>query len=292
MIVLSGNEVGAALDTELAADIAALTQAGTQPCLAVVMVGHNPESQSYVANKIATAQRLGMRSVDRHLPADVSQAALEAEILALNSDPTVHGVLCQLPLPAHLDAARIPPLIDPRKDVDCFHPLNFGLLSLGTPRFVPCTPAGILAMLRFYKIPVPGKHVVVMGRSNIVGRPMALLLSQKGWDATVTCVHSRSGDPGRYTRQADILVVAVGQPEWLGPEQVAEGAVVIDVGVNRVADPPRKRGYRLCGDVRYDALAPKVSAMTPVPGGVGPLTVRMLMRNTVQAARMAVDAGA
>jgi len=236
---------------------------------------------------VRTARRLGIHSEDVRLPADIGQAALEAEIGRLNAEPRVHGVLCQLPLPGRLDAARVAARIDPLKDVDCFHPENFGLLAEGTPRFVPCTPAGILALLSHYRIVVAGRHVVMMGRSNIVGRPLSLLLSQKGWDATVTVCHTLTGNIAQYTRQADILIVAIGRAESVGPEHVREGAVVIDVGVHRVIDPSRPRGYRICGDVRYDAVAPLSAAITPVPGGVGPLTVLMLMRNTLQAARLA-----
>jgi methylenetetrahydrofolate dehydrogenase (NADP+)/methenyltetrahydrofolate cyclohydrolase len=287
MIVMSGKEVGSALEAHLSAEVAALAARGVEPCLAVVLVGDKPESQTYVATKVRTAQRLGIRSVDVQLPASTSPAELDAALDGLNADPAVHGVLCQLPLPGHLNAARVAERIDPRKDVDCFHPYNFGLLAEGLPRFVPCTPQGILAMLRHYAVPVAGRHVVVLGRSNIVGRPVSLLLSQKGWDATVTVCHSRSEDLPRYTRQADVLVVAIGKPEWVGPEHVREGAAVIDVGVHRVPDAGRPRGYRICGDVRHDAVAPLAAWLTPVPGGVGPLTVLMLMRNTLRAARLA-----
>ncbi|HKI98387.1 MAG TPA: bifunctional 5,10-methylenetetrahydrofolate dehydrogenase/5,10-methenyltetrahydrofolate cyclohydrolase [bacterium] len=287
MIVMSGKEVGTALEADLTEEVAALKAAGVEPRLAVVLVGDNPESQTYVGTKVRTARRLGIESEDFHLPAETSQAELEGQLQRLNADPAVHGVLCQLPLPGHLDATRIAGLINPLKDVDCFHPFNFGLLAEGTPRFTPCTPAGILAMLRHYRIVVAGRHVVMLGRSNIVGRPMSLLLSQKGWDATVTVCHSLTGDLARYTRQADVLIAAIGRPEWVGPDHVREGAVVIDVGVHRVTDASRPRGYRICGDVAYDAVMPLVSAMTPVPGGVGLLTVLMLMRNTLLAARLA-----
>ncbi len=287
MIAMTAKEVGAAVEAELTAELGRLQAAGVEPGLAVVLVGDHPESETYVATKVRTARRLGIRSEDVRLPADISQAALEAELGRLNADPRVHGVLCQLPLPEHLNAARVAARINPLKDVDCFHPENFGLLAEGTPRFVPCTPAGILALLRHYRIVVAGRHVVMMGRSNIVGRPMSLLLSQKGWDATVTLCHTLTGNIAHYTSQADILIVAIGRAESVGREHVREGAVVIDVGVHRVVDPSRPRGYRICGDVRYDAVAPLSAAITPVPGGVGPLTVLMLMRNTLQAARLA-----
>jgi methylenetetrahydrofolate dehydrogenase (NADP+)/methenyltetrahydrofolate cyclohydrolase len=286
MKVLSGKEVGQAQESELSTAAADLKGHGIQPSLAVILVGDNPESTTYVGRKLVAAEKLGIRSLDRHLPASIGQEALERTIAELNADESVHGVMCQLPLPPHLDPTRIPLLIDPLKDVDCFHPFNFGLLAQGTPRFLPCTPAGIMAMLAHYRIPVQGAHVVVLGRSNIVGRPMSLLLSQKGRDATVTVCHSRTRNLAEIARQADILVAAIGRPEWVGPEMVREGAVVIDVGINRVDAPDRPRGYRLCGDVAYEAVAPRTAAITPVPGGVGPLTVLMLMRNTLLAARL------
>jgi methylenetetrahydrofolate dehydrogenase (NADP+) / methenyltetrahydrofolate cyclohydrolase len=287
MIVMSGKEVGAALEAELSGEVTTLKAHGVTPCLAVVLVGDRPESQTYVATKIRTAERLGIRSLDVHLPASVSAAELDATLERLNADPSVHGLLCQLPLPEQLDASRVAERIDPLKDVDCFHPFNFGLLAEGKPRFIPCTPHGILAMLRHYGVPTAGRHAVMLGRSNIVGRPMSLLLSQKGWDATVTVCHTHTENLAHYTRQADVLVVAIGQPEFVGPEHVREGSVVVDVGVHRVTDASRPRGYRLCGDVRYEAVAPLASHLTPVPGGVGPLTVLMLMRNTVRAAQLA-----
>jgi methylenetetrahydrofolate dehydrogenase (NADP+) / methenyltetrahydrofolate cyclohydrolase len=287
MIVMSGKEVGAAIEADVAAQAGALKRHGVEPCLAVVMVGARPESQTYVGTKVRTAQRLGIRSTDHHLPEDASQAELEATLAGLNADPAVHGLLCQLPLPAHLSAERVAERLDPLKDVDCFHPFNFGLLAEGAPRFVPCTPAGILALLRHYRVELAGRHVVILGRSNIVGRPTSLLLSQKGWDATVTVCHSRSAELARHTRSADVLIAAIGQPEWVGPELVREGTVVVDVGVHRVPDATRPRGYRVCGDVCYDAVAPLAAAITPVPGGIGPLTVLMLMRNTLHAARLA-----
>jgi methylenetetrahydrofolate dehydrogenase (NADP+)/methenyltetrahydrofolate cyclohydrolase len=288
MIVMSGKEVGAAIEAEVSAEVAALNAHGVEPCLAVVLVGSRADSLTYVGTKVRTARRLGIRSMDTELPETVSQAELEAEIARLNADPAVHGVLCQLPLPDHLDAGRVASLIDPRKDVDCFHPYNFGLLASGVPRFSPCTPAGILAMLRHYRIEVAGRHVVILGRSNIVGRPLSLLLSQKGWNATVTVCHSQTEDIASYTRRADVLIAAIGQAEWVRAEHVRPGSVVVDVGVHRVPDASRPKGYRICGDVLHDAVAPQVSALTPVPGGVGPLTVLMLMRNTLQAARLAV----
>lgn len=285
MKMLKGKDVGEAIENRLEEEIANLRERGVIPGLAVILVGENPESQTYVGRKAKTAERLGLRSLDRHLPAEITQDTLEGVVAELNADPEVHGVLCQLPLPDHLDESRITLLIDPAKDVDCFHPYNFGLMAQGTPHFLPCTPAGIMAMLGHYEIPVSGRSVVILGRSNIVGRPLSLLLSAKGVDATVTVCHSRTPELPRVAAQADILVAAIGRPEWVGPDMVKEGAVVIDVGISRVDDPSRPRGYRLCGDVDYEAVIPKVSAITPVPGGVGPLTVLMLMQNTLRAAR-------
>lgn len=283
---LTGKEVSAAIEARLASKVEQLKSRGHQPALAVILVGDNPESHAYVNRKLVTAERMGIRSVDHKLPASTSQAELEALVNELNADPGVNGVLCQLPLPPHLDPERITQLIDPAKDVDCFHPHNFGLLAQGTPRFIPCTPAGVIAMLEHYEIPVRGKHVVVLGRSNIVGRPLALLLLQKGRDATVTVCHSRTVEPERITRQADILVAAIGKPEWVRADMVREGAVVIDVGVNRVEDASRPKGYRVTGDVDFQAVSPLASAISPVPGGAGPMTIVMLMRNTLQAAAL------
>lgn len=286
MIELRAKDVRDAIEAELAGQVEALQGAGHAPTLGVIRVGDNPESASYVRGKLKTAERLGIASVNRELPAEISQAELEAEVRALNEDPAVHGILCQLPLPEHLDEARITHLIDPLKDVDCFHPFNFGLLAQGQPRFRPCTPAGILTLLERYGIEVQGRHAVVLGRSNIVGRPVSLLLSQRGCDATVTVCHSRTRDLPGVLRSGDILVVAMGRPGFVTADMVREGAVVVDVGINRVEDASRERGYRLVGDVDYEAVAPRVEAITPVPGGVGPMTVVMLMENTLRAARL------
>lgn len=283
---LLASEVLPTLEARIAEEIAALRRDGVEPTLAVILAGDNPESRAYVSRKRTMAEKLGIRSVECNLPADISPRELEAEVRRLNGDASIHGVLCQLPLPRQLDEEAVPLWIDPLKDVDCFHPFNFGLLARGTPRFVPCTAAGILAMLAHYHIPVSGRQVVVIGRSNIVGRPLSLLLSQKGHDATVTVCHSLTTDVSAIASRADILVAAIGSPEWVGEEMIARGAVVIDVGVNRVDDPSRPCGYRLCGDVDFEAASARASAISPVPGGVGPLTVVMLMRNTVLAARL------
>ena len=290
--ILSGKVLSGEIEQELRRDAAALTAGGTPPCLAVILLGDNPASHTYVRNKIKAAERVGIASRDRFMPATTSQAELEAEISALNADPAVHGILCQMPLPEGLNAERITRLIDPAKDVDCFHPFNVGLLAMGIPRFYPCTPAGVLELMSRNGIEVSGQHVVILGRSNITGRPLSLLLSHKGTDATVTVCHSRTRELATLTRQADILVAATGIPQWVTGEMVKEGAVVIDVGINRIDDASRKQGYRLVGDVDYATVAPKTTAITPVPGGVGPMTITMLLRNTIQAARMAGDSSA
>lgn len=285
MIVISGTEVAAGLEAGLKAESGRLRRAGCQPTLAVVQVGDNPASSTYVRNKLKAAGRLDITSREVKLPETASQGWVEAAVDALNADPAVHGLLVQLPLPPGLDARRVTQRIDPRKDVDGLTPLNAGLLAQGTPRFVPCTPAGVLELLAYHRIPVAGRLAVILGRSNIVGRPLSILLSSPGWDATVLLCHSRTPNLAALTRQADILVAAIGKPEFVTGDMVREGAVVIDVGVNRVPDPSRPRGYRVCGDVHYASAAPKCHAITPVPGGVGPMTVTLLMRNTLQAAR-------
>ncbi|MCZ6474563.1 MAG: bifunctional 5,10-methylene-tetrahydrofolate dehydrogenase/5,10-methylene-tetrahydrofolate cyclohydrolase [SAR324 cluster bacterium] len=286
MKILSGKELSELIQAELAGEAAALKKLGCTPTLAVIRVGEDEATGIYVRNKVRAAAKVGLHSEDIHLPASTSQSELEAKVECLNSDPAVHGLICQLPLPGHLNEKRLPERIDPLKDVDCFHPLNFGLMAMGTPRFLPCTPAGIIEILLRYEVPVAGQHVVVLGRSNIVGRPVAMMLGHKGIDATVSLCHSRSKDAAQLMRQADILVAAIGQPEWVKADMLKEGAVVIDVGVHQVPDPSRKRGYRICGDVDQADAASRAAAMTPVPGGVGPVTITMLLKNTIAAARM------
>ena len=283
-LVLSGRELARQIEEELAVETARLKNSGVPPALAVILVGEDPGSHVYVANKIKTCQRLGIRSVDHKLPADTTQKELETLVEMLNMDPAIHGVLCQMPLPSGLDGQRIIRMINPAKDVDCFHPYNVGLLAMGHPAFLPCTPAGIVEMLVRGHIEVAGRHAVVLGRSNIVGRPMSILLSAKGMDATVTVCHSRSKDLAAITRQADILIAAIGQPLFVTADMVREGAVVVDVGMNRIPDPTRPSGTRLAGDVDFDNVAPKCHAITPVPGGVGLMTIAMLMKNTLAAA--------
>lgn len=260
---------------------------GIQPCLAVLLVGDDPASGVYVGMKQRAADEVGIRSIDRRLPASASQEEILEIVDGWNADSSVHGILVQLPLPDQVDERTVMERIRPEKDVDGFHPVNVGRMTGGDPdAFRPCTPAGVQVMLKHIGWDPEGKHAVVVGRSNIVGRPMATILSQKEpyANATVTIAHSRTADLGAITRLADLLVVAVGRPESVTADMVSEGAVVIDVGVNRVDDPSTEKGYRLAGDVDYDGVRQKASWITPVPGGVGPMTIAMLLRNTATAA--------
>jgi len=267
----------------------ALKSAGVTPGLAVVLVGDDPASQVYVRKKGEMCEELGMKSVTVRMPADTTQEQLMAKVDELNRDSSIHGFLVQLPLPSHLDTDMVINAIDPRKDVDCFHPSNVGRVLIGDPTFLPATPAGVQQMLVRSGIETSGKHVVVVGRSNIVGKPMAAMMLQKGAgaDSTVTVVHSRTKDLPSITRQADILIVAIGKPHFITADMVKEGAVVIDVGTNRVDDPTHPKGSRLVGDVDFEGVKDKVSAISPVPGGVGPMTICMLMANAVKAAEAA-----
>lgn len=288
MMLLSGTEVAASLERRLREEVAVLRRQGCEPTLAVLLVGEDPSSQSYVRGKLKSAERVGIRARHIEMPATTPQPLLEARIRELNEDRSVHGILCQLPLPGHINADTVMQTISPLKDVDGLTATSMGLLALDTPRFIPCTPAGILEILRYYKLPVAGRTAVVIGRSHIVGRPISILLSQRDWNATVMLCHSKSQNLGGWTRHADLLVAAVGIPEFVTGDMVREGAIVVDVGINRVKDPSRPKGYRMCGDVAFDQVAPKCLAITPVPGGVGPMTVTMLMDNTVKAARLQV----
>jgi methylenetetrahydrofolate dehydrogenase (NADP+)/methenyltetrahydrofolate cyclohydrolase len=256
-----------------------LKEKGVVPHLAAVLVGDDPASAVYVRNKHIACEKAGFKSTLHRLPATTSQADLMALVRSLNEDPDVHGILVQLPLPKGLDATAILDAIHPSKDVDGFHAENVGLMSQGRPRFLPCTPAGVMRMLKVSGIETSGKHAVVIGRSDIVGKPMAMLLAQKGVDATVTLCHSRTPDLGAFCREADILVAAIGIPQFVKGDMVKPGAVVIDVGINRLGD-------KLVGDVDYAAAAQVASAITPVPGGVGPMTIAMLLENTLRSARM------
>ena len=283
---IDGKAIAARCQAATADEIARLRARGITPGLAVVLLGDHPASRAYVRSKDKTCRELGMYSRKLELPASTTQEELLHLIAGLNADPAIHGILVQSPPPRHIDEAAVVRAIDPRKDVDGFHPLNVAALAMEDPSaLVPCTPLGCLELLRAYDIPTRGARAVVVGRSLIVGKPMAMLLLAKGADATVTVAHSRTADLAAVCREADILVAALGRPKFLGAEHVRDGAVVIDVGINRVEDPADPRGYRLVGDVDFDAVAPKCRAITPVPGGVGPMTIAMLMGNTVRACR-------
>jgi methylenetetrahydrofolate dehydrogenase (NADP+)/methenyltetrahydrofolate cyclohydrolase len=260
---------------------------GKIPHLAAVLVGENPASQVYVSSKIKSCEEVGFKSSLIRRDANTTEAELLEIVQQLNNDPDVDGFIVQLPLPNHINEERITLAIDHRKDVDGFHPINFGRMAQGLPAFLPATPFGILEMLRRYNIPTAGKHCVVVGRSNIVGTPISILLSRKGYpgDCTVTLTHSRTADLAAEVRRADMVVAAIGKPNFVKGDWVKEGAVVIDVGINRIDDPTRKSGSRLVGDVDFDAVAPKSSFITPVPGGVGLMTVAALMINTLKACK-------
>jgi methylenetetrahydrofolate dehydrogenase (NADP+)/methenyltetrahydrofolate cyclohydrolase len=284
---IDGAAVAAKVMEETKARIAVLAQRGVRPGLAVVLVGDDPASRAYVRSKDRKAAELGLHSVKHELAADTSQATLLALVAELNADPAVHGILVQSPPPPQINEAEVVLAIDPRKDVDGFHPVNVAKLAMEDPTgFVPCTPLGCIRLLLEAGIETAGKSAVVVGRSMIVGKPMALLLMKRGpgGDATVTVAHSRTRNLAEVTRAADIVIAAIGRPHFLGAEHIREGAVVIDVGINRVDDPTHPKGYRLVGDVDYDAVASKCAAITPVPGGVGPMTIAMLMANCVTAA--------
>jgi methylenetetrahydrofolate dehydrogenase (NADP+) / methenyltetrahydrofolate cyclohydrolase len=284
--ILDGKSVAATVLDECRAETAELLAKGITPGLAVVLVGSDPASQVYVGSKARTCAELGFHSVKIELPAETTQEELLQVVRDLNNDSTIHGILVQSPPPKHIDEEAVIRAIDPRKDVDGFHPENVAKLVLEDPSgFVPCTPAGCMKLLEISGIDTNGAEAVVIGRSMIVGKPMALLLVSKNSNATVTITHSRSEDLAAICRRADILIAAVGRPEMVKADWVKPGAVVIDVGINRVADASKKTGYRLTGDVAYQEVAPLCSAITPVPGGVGPMTIAMLMKNTLQAAR-------
>ncbi len=288
--IIDGAQIADEVLKEVAAGVQDLSvRAGIVPGLAVILVGENPASLSYVKSKGKRARAMGIKSVQRTLPATASEAEVLAEIAALNADPSIHAILVQMPLPDHLDEQTVVRAIHPDKDADGLHPMNLGKLLRGEEGLEPCTPLGILRMLASAGVKVPGSHVVVVGRSNLVGKPIALMLARKGEDAdaTVTLCHSRTRDLPALCRQADILIAAIGKPEFITADMVKAGAVVIDVGINRVPDASQPRGYRVVGDVKFDQVSPKCSAITPVPGGVGNMTVAMLMYNTLWAARKA-----
>jgi methylenetetrahydrofolate dehydrogenase (NADP+)/methenyltetrahydrofolate cyclohydrolase len=286
--LIDGRAIAEKVYVELRREIAELKAKGVTPGLAVLLVGDNPASRAYVRSKDKTCRELGLHSVKVELPASTTQSELLSCVDEFNRDPSIHGILVQSPPPEHIDETAIVRALDPRKDVDGFHPENVAKLVLEDPTgFVPCTPLGVQRLLLESQIETSGAHIVVLGRSMIVGKPVALLLMQKnkGGNATVTVVHSHSRDLPHITRSADIIIAAIGRAQFVKADHVREGAVVIDVGINRVEDPASKRGYRLVGDVAFDEITNKASAITPVPGGVGPMTIAMLMANTVKAAR-------
>ena len=287
--VIDGKAIAAEIRSEVQVSVSALKRdTGIVPGLAVVLVGDNPASQVYVRNKQKSASEIGMNPMDIKFHQDVDSATIEAQLDQLNEDESVHGILVQLPLPDHLDEKSIIRRINPMKDVDGLHPENVGLLLAGTPRFVPATPAGIQELLMRTNNNPSGQHVVVCGRSDIVGKPISALLLQKNKsaNATVTICHTGTKDMGAITRQADILIAAVGIPELITADMVSDGVVVIDVGINRKPDASKKTGYKLVGDVEYIGVSGKASAITPVPGGVGPMTIAMLLYNTMKAAKL------
>ncbi len=287
--IISGHEISGTMRAEIAEEAAAFREeTGQPPCLAVVLVGEDPASEVYVRMKGKAARAAGFLSRTITLPEDTPEAELLGVVAGLNADPAVHGILVQLPVPPHIDAQEVLRSLEPAKDVDGFHPVNAGRLATGDSTVLaPCTPAGIIEMLMRSGYDPRGRHVVIVGRSTIVGRPVALLLLRDvpGGNATVTVAHSRTRDLAAITREADILVAAVGRPELIRKDMVKPGAVVIDVGVNRVEDGSAPRGYRLVGDVAFDEVAEVAEAISPVPGGVGPMTITMLLRNTLEAAR-------
>jgi methylenetetrahydrofolate dehydrogenase (NADP+) / methenyltetrahydrofolate cyclohydrolase len=292
--IISGKAVSEEIRSELRDRVAELRASGVTPGLATVLVGENPASQMYVGMKNKAAAELGIHSRQITLPVDTPEAELLGVVAGLNADPEINGILVQLPLPAHIDEGKVIEAIHPSKDVDGFHPMSVGRLATDSGDFfAPCTPAGVVEMLLRSGHDPAGKHVVVVGRSNLVGRPLASLLLRKGrgGNATVTVCHSRTPDLGAVTRLADILVVAMGRPESITGDMVKPGAVVIDVGTHRVDDPGSERGYRVCGDVQFDEAKEIASAISPSPGGVGPMTITMLLSNTVKSAALAAGSG-
>ncbi len=290
--VIDGKRIADDVRTELKPRISKLTGEGVVPGLAAVLVGENPASQLYVKMKGKASEEMGMAHWTIELPGDVPEARLLQEIGRLNSDPKVHGILVQQPLPDQISVDKAVSAVSPLKDVDCFHPVNVGLVLIGRPRFAPATPSGVVELLTRSGYDPSGRDVVIVGRSNIVGKPLAALLMQKGpkANATVTVVHSGTHELAAHTRRAEILIAAMGSPRFIKADMVNRGAVVIDVGINRVRDESLKSGYRTVGDVDFDAVRPKVEAISPVPGGVGPMTIAMLLSNTVYAAELALRA--
>ena len=276
--IISGKEISLAVKERVAAQVSEMKKDGIEPCLAVILVGDDPASRVYVNNKKKACEFCGIRSLEYLLPADATQEELNSLVEKLNNDNSVNGILCQLPLPKHLNEKEVLNLIKPEKDVDAFHPENVGHIMIGDYSFLPCTPAGIMEMLKYENISLDGKHCVIIGRSNIVGKPMAMLMLKE--NATVTVCHSHTKNLKELVSQADVVVAAVGRAGFVTADMIKEGAIIIDVGINRGEDG------KLCGDVDFEAVKEKASLITPVPGGVGPMTIAMLMRNTVEAAAM------
>ncbi len=286
MTIIDGKVVAAACKQEIAAEVAAMVAAGQKaPKLVAVLVGNDGASETYVGNKERMCAEVGFDSEVRKFPETTSEEEVLAEIAKLNADDTVDGFIVQFPVPAHISEERVIEAIDPCKDVDGFHPENIGRMIAGLPTYLPATPAGILTLLKYYNIETAGKHCVVIGRSNLVGRPVSNLLSQKGWDCTVTLCHSRTRNLAEVVAQADIIVAALGKAEFVTGDMVKPGAVVIDVGITRIKSSETKSGWKLLGDVKFDEAALQASYITPVPGGVGVMTVVSLMQNTLKAAR-------
>lgn len=291
MNLLDGKKTSAAIQDEIAAEVAEIkSQGGKVPHLAAVLVGNDGGSVTYVTNKVLACDKVGFGSTLVRYEDDVTEEELLNKIQELNENDEIDGFIVQLPLPKHINTDKVLEAIDPKKDVDGFHPINVGRMVANLPAYLPATPAGILQLLKRYNIETDGKHCVVIGRSNIVGSPMSILMAKAAYpgNATVTLCHRNTVDLAHYTRQADIVISAVGKPGLIKSEMIKDGAVVIDVGTTRVPDETRKSGYRLRGDVDFDAVAPKCSYITPVPGGVGPLTIAMLLKNTLRAAKREV----
>lgn len=289
--IIDGFSIAQQVRQKAAEEAAELARQGVVPCLAVVLVGENPASVSYVTAKERALEEAGMMGKDIRLPADTTEFDLLGLIEELNQDDSVHGILVQLPLPGHIDEDKVIMAIRPEKDVDGFHPVNVGNMMIGRKSYLPCTPHGVLVLLQTMGIPTAGKHAVIVGRSNIVGKPLSVLLTRREYNATVTVCHTGTKDLASFTRQADILIAAAGSPGMVKAQMVKEGAVVIDVGVNRIPDSTKKSGFRLCGDVDFEAVKEVASYITPVPRGVGPMTIAMLMMNTVEAAKTTLNRG-
>jgi methylenetetrahydrofolate dehydrogenase (NADP+) / methenyltetrahydrofolate cyclohydrolase len=283
--IISGNEVSGQLKDEMKQEVVGLRAKGLEPCLAVILVGEDPASKVYVLNKKKACEYIGIKSLETRLPAETTTEQLLDVIDGYNKDKTVHGILCQLPLPKHIPETKILRSILPEKDVDCFHPFNVGLISIGEVRFLPCTPAGVIELIKRGGFTTAGADVVILGRSNIVGRPLSNMLDQRDMNATVTMCHTKTKKLKERCAEADIVIGAIGKPEYVTADMVKEGAVVIDVGINRVDAPGTEKGFKIVGDVAFEEVKAKAAAITPVPGGVGPMTIAMLMKNTLTAAK-------